>query len=266
MVKILLPYYSELQADKPQEEADEIEAIKNVGLAEWLKYSLDAGKNIQIPADYQALMNGLIDVFKAEDIAPKTPVNILSPKVETAMNELYERLLPGITNPELAPENRPVMTKENHLDVELLLLAAYKAYDERYDEFLTWEQRSAYCIRIIGIVQNFLPPETGKIFCESLYYVVEENRKISPRAEGLKLADGTTSFYAPLDLVLREGLGFDYLCDAFCSLQRSTWARSVAHKWLEKICQTKTTTFRNLLSDTSAQHISRTPSLINPGV
>ncbi len=263
MVKIIMPHFDRLLAKLDEEDIAEIQEIKNAGLAQWLKYPLDSEKNIQIPEDYQALVGGLIDLFKAENIAPNTPVKILSDTVETAMNVLYERLLPGITNSELAPENRRVMTKENHLDVELLLFAAYTAYSERFEEFQTWEQRNAYCIRVIGIVQNFLSPETGKIFCEGLYYVVEENRKISPRAEGLKLADGTTNFYGPLDLVLRRGLGFDCLCGSGGTL----WQGGAEHRrWLGKVGQTKTTAFRNLLSDTSTQHISRAPSIITPGV
>ena len=205
MVKIITPYFEKLTKDDEQIEL--AQAIRNAGFGEWKKYETDARGEILIPAEYQKIINDLMQVFKSENIANgTTDYRTLSPRIETAMESLYNRLLPGYKEEEA---RRLIF---NNLDVELLLFAAYKAYDTQFDSFQTWEQRNAYCIRVIGIVQSFLSPETAKIFCEGLYYVVEENRDISARAATLKFADGKTSFYSsgPGFLATRSGLGFDH--------------------------------------------------------
>ncbi len=208
MVKIILPYFEKLQADD-DEQSEESAAIKNAGLAQWLKYPADAKGEIQVPADYQAIIDDLIKVFKSETIADgTTDFRTLSANSETAMEALYTRLVPGYKEEDI--NKRDVFNKQNHLDIELLLYAAYKAYDTHFDSFKTWERRDAYCIRVIGILQNFLSPETAKIFCEGLYSVVEESRAVSDKAAGLKLKDGT-SFYSGSDFARRVGLGLEFL-------------------------------------------------------
>ncbi len=238
MVKIIAPYFDKLQ-ENDDEQSEESAAIKNAGLAQWLKYPADAKGEIQVPADYQAIIDGLITVFKSENIANgTTDYRTLNANIETAMDTLYNRLLPDFKEEDIS--KRHVFTKLNHLDVELLLYAAYKAYDAHFDSFKSWEQRNAYCIRVIGILQNFLPPETAKIFCEGLYYVVEENRAISGEAAELKLKDGT-SFYSGSDVALRLGLGFEFLAvGGGVPLHapwphphaRGPWLRDHRHFWL----------------------------------
>ncbi len=213
MVKIITPYFDKLLADldaeENQTEIANIEDIKKTGLAQWLKYPVNAQGEIEIPADYPAIIDDLITVFTSENIANgTTDYRTLNANIETAMETLYNRLVPDYKETEIS--ERRVFTKQNHLDIELLLYAAYKAYDTHFNSFQSWEQRSAYCIRVIGILQNFLPPETAKIFCEGLYDVVENNHDISKQAGGLKLIEGT-SFYGGSDFALRAGLGFEFV-------------------------------------------------------
>ncbi len=215
MVKIITRYFDKLQAD--DEQNDEIAAIKNAGLSQWLELKTDAKGDIQVPADYQVIIDDLITVFTSEPIAHgTTDFRTLSFDIETAMEVLYDCLLLDFKEDDIS--KRRVFSKQNHLDIELLLYAAYKAYDTHFNSFKTAEQRDAYSIRVIGILQNFLQPETAKIFCEGLYYVVEENKAISHKASGLKLKDGN-SFYSGSDFALRLGLGFERLV--------ASWGRGV---------------------------------------
>ncbi len=271
MVKIILPYFEKLQTDEEQNE--EIAAIKNAGMAQWLNYPTNANGEIQVPADYQAIIDDLIKVFKSEPIAVgTTDFRTLSANIETAMETLYNRLIPDFKEEDIS--KRHVFTKQNYLDVELLLYAAYKAYETHFSSFKTWEKRSAYSIRVIGILQNFLSPETAKIFCEGLYDVVEENKAISERAAGLKLKDGT-SFYSGSDFALRAGLGFEFLTST------TPWPASgvgvnprwvlglgVYMPWLDEsrtpmlsgnLCQTKTKIFRELYNTTNSANPSTGP-------
>ncbi len=206
MVKIITPYFDKLQADDEQNE--EIAAMKNAGMAQWKEYQTNAQGEIQVPADYQAIIDDLIKVFKSETIRYGIDNRTLSADIETAMETLYSRLIPDFK--EDNKSKRQVFNKQNHLDIELLLYAAYKAFETHFESFDTWGRRRSYSIRVIGILQNFLQPETAKIFCEGLFDVVERNRAVSAPAAGLKLKDGT-SFYSGADFDLRAGLGFVFL-------------------------------------------------------
>ncbi len=216
MVKIITPYFDKLLADLDAEEdiveIVEIEGIKNAGLAQWLKYPTNANGEIQVPAAYQAIIDDLIKVFTSETMAVGNwDFRTMSPNIETAMEVLYNRLSPDYKEDDIS--KRRVLAKQNHLDIELLLYTAYKAYNTHFKSLKTWERRNAYCIRVIGILQNFLPPETAKIFCAGIYNVVNENRAVSTEAAGLKLKDGT-SFYSGSDFANQKGLGFEFFCSA----------------------------------------------------
>jgi hypothetical protein len=141
----------------------------------------------------------------------------------------------------LLPEH--AVNLDNYFDIELLLYAAYKLYDDRFDDFQNWKQRDAFCIGVIGFIQSLVTPETAKIFCEGLYYVVEENRKISDRATALKLLGGEFFYRSPLDS--RVGLGFDFIC-GFGGAWRGA-ARVAGGGRLEKLCRAKATKFRNFM-------------------
>ncbi len=168
------------------------------------------------------------------------------------MEALYNRLVPDYNEEDIS--KRDVFNKQNHLEVELLLYAAYKAYDTYFHSFQIWERRDAYFIRVIGILQNFLQPETAKIFCEGLYYVVQENKAVSDTAAGLKLKDGT-SFYSGSDFALRTGVGFEFLVGGAGGreVSRIGWGAARSAIVLGDLCQkTKTTIFRELNNSTNS--------------
>ncbi len=206
MVELLLPYF-----DKIEQTEDVIKA-KTEALSAFVFY--ETKKNAQnkdeiiIPQEYAAYAQSLIEAFKEESFPHGIPGNAgvpmngaLSAKTDSALESLFNILLP-----------KKAVKLDDYIDPELFLLALYKAYDDNFHEFQNWEQRDAFCLRMIGLAQNALSPETAKIFCEGLYYVVEENRKISGRAESLKLFDGE-AFYRT-SRAGGSGLGFDFLCTA----------------------------------------------------
>ncbi len=207
MVKIITPYFDRLiaGAEVDEEEIARVKLIKKAGLAQWFKYQIDANGEIQVPAEYQAIIDDLIRVFTSETIPTNTrDYRRLSTNIETAMETLYNRLLPDFKKEDKS--ERRVLTKQNYLDVELLLNAAYRTYYTRFDSFSTWEQRTAFSIRVVGILQNFLHPETAKIFCLGVFEVLNNRR--SKSAHRLKLGN-VTPFYSKLDSGARVGLGFE---------------------------------------------------------
>jgi hypothetical protein len=168
----------------------------------------------------------------------------LSGETEEALKAFFNQLLP-----------EEATRLDDYLDPELLLYAAYAGYHNNFHTFQNWEQRDAFCIRVIGLAQSVLSPETAKIFCEGLYYVVTENRKISACAASLKFKDGLP-FYR-LDRELLSGLGFDHLIGAWGAPFggrvllgfAGARARAVAAE-LGDLCQTKTSSLQNLCSHT----------------
>ncbi len=207
MVKIIKPYFEKLQGD--DEQSEEITAMKNAGLAEWKEYQTNENDEIQVPKDYQAIIADLIKLFISEPVAVgTTDFRTLSTNIETAMETLYNRLIPDYQEEDIS--KRAVFNKQNHLDIELLLYEAYKAYSTHFDSLNTWERRNPYCTRVIGILQNFLSPETAKIHCEGRYFWEDPNRAVSPRAARLELKEAV-SFYSGPDFALRAGLGFQFM-------------------------------------------------------
>lgn len=214
-------------------------------LAQWSLY--ETAKNAQnedgivIPREYSIYAQSLIDVFR-EETFPNGKKGKFSEKTELALSSLFNILLP-----------KNAVKLDDAVDPELFLLALYKAYRDNFDLFQNWGQRDAFCARMIGLAQSVLSPETAKIFCEGLYNVVEDNTKISERAEALKLLSGE-SFYRPSRESL-SGLGFEYLCGWAATraesgvgladyLSRMTVLLCVS--LLEKLCRAKATSFRNI--------------------
>ncbi len=193
MIELLLPYYDKL------EQTEELIKAKTEALSAWTFYKTQ--KNAQnedeivINPDYATYAQSLIDVFKEETFpngipgVAGVPMTVaLSEKTELARSFLFNILLP-----------KKAVKLDDHIDPELFLLALYKAYCDNFHLFENWDQRDAFCVRMIGLAQSALSPETAKIFCEGLYYVVEENRQISARAAALKLLDGAAFYRSSRD-------------------------------------------------------------------
>jgi hypothetical protein len=196
MLKVLLPYYDKL------EQTETVKAAKAAALSAWKAYAIDKDAII-IPPEYTGIIDKLIFAFSTESF----PDGKVSKATEIALSSLFNRLLP----------EKPVKL-DDYLDVELLLLAAYQAYRDQFSTFNNWDQRDAFYIRVIVLIQSTLAPETAKIFCESLYDVVEALKKgeetaLSMRAASLKLKDGE-SFYRTSRSSI-EGLGFSFFSGIF---------------------------------------------------
>src|SRR5262249_38071565 len=138
----------------------------------------------------------LIDLFKAEDFPNgipgrnSIPWNIeLSDPTEFGLTCLLHFLVPKKT-----------VQLDEHVDVELFLLAIYKSYVKNIDSFnYDGAKLDAFCIRVIGLIQSALIQETGEIFCEGLDDVVTamkagKEKEISARAVAHKL-EGDVDFY-----------------------------------------------------------------------
>jgi hypothetical protein len=213
MIKLLVPYY-----DKFEQTEDMFES-KRKAMSAWQSYKMQKnaeGKDeIVIPAEYATLAQSLIDVFKDETFPNgvpgknNIPYNVeLSEKTELALSSLLNILVP-----------KTAVALDNHVDEELLLLAIYKAYNKNFDAFNDkWDKLDTLCIRVMGLTQSALIPETGKIFCADLYdaaTAIENGKetKISDLAAQHKFTSGESLYRSGRDS--RSGSGFEFLCVIF---------------------------------------------------
>jgi hypothetical protein len=211
MTQLLLSYYDKLPQTK------DVITTKEQALSACKLYEMQRNANgedeIVIPEDYARLAQSLVDVFREEKFpngvpgVNKIPRNIeLSVPTELELTHLLDRLVP-----------RAVVKLDEHIDVELLQLAVYKAYVKNFSSFnYDWGKLDALCIRVMGLIKTALIPETGEICCESLYDVVTamergEEREISPLAAAHKLKGGEEFYRSSRDS--RVGQGFEFLCD-----------------------------------------------------
>jgi len=225
MIKILLPYYDKLVAAcVTPEQKEEMTTAKAQEMSEWQEYEIkvnEADENdadeveFVIPPAYADIIQNLINVFSQEALPEDSPEKHLSPTAEAALTQLFNKLLP-----------EQAVKLDDYFDIELLFYAVCKMYDEQFDVFADRNQRQAFCIRVMGIIQSVLPPETAKVLCEGLYYVMEENRPVGELAASLKLKGGQ-SFYRP-SRDSHAGLGFEHLCGP------DAWrvAAGAAYAWL----------------------------------
>lgn len=232
IIELLLSFHGDL------EQTDEVIQIKNTALSGWKSYEI-VNDEIIIPAEYDMLAKSLIQVF-TEEIFPNgvpgrnnIPLNIeLSDPTEQAIVALLNLLAP-----------KKAVALDQHIDVELLLLAVYRAYLKHFDSFNDdWQKLNVFCIRIIGLIQSALIPETGKIFCEGLQDVVialdaGNERKICDRAANLKLLSGDEFYRISRDA--RIGCGFDFLCGVFGALHGGAHPNAVGSRTFGKTMSSK---------------------------
>src|SRR3990167_1399882 len=186
------------------EQTELVKQAKAEALLAWSPYKTQQNAQgedeIVISRLYADYAKSLIDVFM-EEAFPNGTKGKFSEKTENALKLLFDILLP-----------KKAVKLDDYIDPELFLLALYTVYRDHFDSFQNWDQRDAFCVRMIGLAQSVLSPETAKIFCEGLYYVVEEKRAISARAVALKLLDDELFYRLSRDS--RSGLGFEYLWGA----------------------------------------------------
>ena len=212
MIKLLLPYYDKL----PQTNA--VMDAKAKGLSAWVHYEIfksdENEDEIVIPEKYVEYAKNMLDVCCKETFPNgvpgqnNIPMNVaLSKETEEALKSLFNNLLP-----------KHAVKLDDYFDVELLLLAVYKAYRDHFNQFQNWEQRDTFCVRVIGLIQGVQSPETAKIFCQGLEAVVTalekgEEIKLSENACEHKLKGGAAYFRIGRDSFI--GLGFHFLCGVY---------------------------------------------------
>jgi len=215
---------------------DEAKRAKAAALSAWSPYSIQqhgrGEKAMLVPSHYAKLALEWVEVFSKET-APER----LSEKTESTLQLLFNTLLPD-----------EAVRLDDYRDVELLLLALYKAYDDHFNTFRNWNQRDAFCIRVIGLVQSVLPPETAMIFCEGIENVVTalskgKERNLGERALKHLLKD-ETPFYR-VSRHSREGLGSRFLCGIYGGRCGAAVGGAAA---LEFLYQAKTSILQDLCS------------------
>lgn len=251
MLELILPYYDELLvAAKDEQEKAVIKNAKAEVIASWREHptqeNVQGEKEIIVPAEYSAYIKSLIDIFAQEtfpngtDGADPYGHGKLSVNTEKTLEELFNKLLPEKA------------VKLDYLDVELLLLAAYKTYVDQCNTFQNWNQRDAFAIRVVGLILTALPPEKAKIYCEGLDEVVEALKagkeiKISDLALSHKLKSGDSFYRSRRDS--KEGQGFSFFTGIFAGqcIVRTASYHVLAAPALDLLSRVTTANFENFL-------------------
>ncbi len=201
----------------------------------------------------------MIDTFVVETLIPgQTDFTNLSKNAENAMRSLLNLLVP-----------KTVVELDNHIDAELLLLAAYQLYGQRFNAFASLEQRNAFGIRVIGLIQSALLPETAKIFCQGPCDVVLFNEPVGPHAASLKLSDDKSFYRADRESLSDLGGKFvANVSDGIGVTGVAEWqAEWMVQFWLQNLCQQKHQTCSAYLmhlptAPASAYHMSSSECVI----
>lgn len=129
MIQLLLPFSNKL------EQTEAVITAKMNAISAWKAYAIQknakGGDEIIIPQDYADYAKSLIDIFKDETFPHGVPGQngvpfntTLSEQTELALAHLLNRLVP-----------KAAVKLDEHIDVELLLLAIYKAYLINFVDF-----------------------------------------------------------------------------------------------------------------------------------
>jgi len=196
MVEVMTPYFEKLDGgDK--------EALRQWRIADQQK---QAAKTRSENFDFESLIDVITKetFLNGKDISTKnaygtTTITTFSQETEDALEAFRKAVLP----------DEAVLC--DYYDINELLKAALKAYATHFDKFKSnnaREQRTIFCVKVIGFIQSLFSREDAEVWCEGLCNVVEENKKIRERAKKLKQPGGD-SFYRS-SRSSHGGLGFEY--------------------------------------------------------
>lgn len=200
MTKLLFSYYDKLET------TDTLQEEKMAALSAWPTYKtqIEDDRIFIIPQEYIDYLQWLVNLFIAETFPYGTNTYVrLSEETEAGLSCLFNLLSP----------KSAIQLDERYVDVELLLLTAYKMYDDHFTFFDNHEnlhKANAFCIRVIGLIQGALTPDTAKFLCEGLNVYFSKNDIINARAASLQLCHGKP-FYRP-SRDSHTGSGFEYFC------------------------------------------------------
>lgn len=251
MIETLLSCFAKLK------QTDHVWKMIAKALSQWSFYELRKNQKgideIVIPEEYASYAQSLIKVFNAEAF-PNGVKGQWSKKTELAHLTLFNRLLP-----------EQAVKLDDYPDMELFLLAFYRAYYDKFGVHRNMIQRDAFCILVIGLIQSVLTPETAKILCASLVNIVTalemgEKYELNKEANEHKLRDGTRFYRLARDL--DSGLGRDFLVNLYgvarepgesasplrarARSYRAAGAAEDRGRALEKLCRAKTAMFWNI--------------------
>jgi hypothetical protein len=234
MVELILPYFEKL------EKRGDIKDGKKEALRQWDEVDAAISQQEENLDDF---FLPLITVIAKETFANGSEddrlIDRISEETKAALSVFIKTILPD-----------EAITLDNYVDVEKLLIAAYKAYNAQLYP-LHWKQRDLFCIGVIGFLQSVQNPGLGKAFCEGLYYVAKEKRPISARADSLKLADDKTVFYRS-SRDSHSGLGSDWFVGRLGVELRDAFGGAAVV--FEKLCREKTGEFGELKSELKSGH------------
>lgn len=208
VIETLLHYLDKSEKDLDIEERKQLLDIKTEALTSWTNYTYGINEQsidtIIIPPQYQSYLQSLIDIFNQETFPNGVNFKDLSPRTESALNDLLNKLVP-----------EQAVKIDDYLDVDLFLYAAYNLYANNLNRFQSWDKQDAFCIRVLGLIQSAQRRQTAEIFCQGLYAVVVHNAKINtPTNLKLSYTTGTIDFYHS-HRNSRENLGFDYVAGSW---------------------------------------------------
>lgn len=122
-----------------------------------------------------------------------------------ARDALWEQICP-----------KDVITTDMHYSlIEDLLVEAFKLYEEKYDDFGDFDSRknNKAWREIIGGIQRNLSTPDAQAFCQSLYDLVEDGKKLN---RSLKFRLNANVAFFPLDSDPRFRLGVDFAAGWRC--------------------------------------------------
>lgn len=190
--------------------------IKNQAFASWknLEYTntgLFQNQVLSIPEEYSSYLQSLVEIIIRD---PSRELESDSIELEMALTDLMDKLIPS--------EPQKI---DNYPHAELFLYAAYKAYEDNFDRFITFSQRVTFRVKIIGLIQSVQTRNIAEVFCQGLYNVVEQNGLIRNMAAELQLPRrqrlNSLLDFTHVNLVnfyrdsrdSTTGLGFYYCCE-----------------------------------------------------
>jgi hypothetical protein len=211
ITEILLPQVNQYIASIQEAgKAEQVREETRKALASWKIYEMyqneKGEEEIVIPREYKKMIQSLIDIFSTETFPRRVMRNQYDIDLKDRLNDEIEKALDSFRE-QILPKN---FVKPDFLDPELLLLAAYKTYEENYFPPQYLEQRAQKChfsVKVIGFIQSVLTPDIARNILKGLNSVMRGVIGASPDAYHLKLPGGQSFYRNSRDAV--EGTGFE---------------------------------------------------------
>lgn len=169
-------------------------------LSAWESYQIENSK-IVISEVYGNYAKHLIDIISQENF-PHLEFKQFNNETKFTLSLLRNFLFP----------NKAVKL-DNYFNIELLLLAVYKTFLENFDN-LTLQQQIICNIRLVGLIQSALSPETAKVLCSGFgsNLMQDQGLLLIKSVNDYFINPVNQSFYRN-DCDSMIGLGYTFACD-----------------------------------------------------